>query len=76
MGSSKVPNFPSRLGRKTRSAFFTPILTSAFFTRSLRVFFKRNFTPFFLLTHYAHFLLRSATTFFTAFFVLTRFFLS
>ena len=29
------------LGRKTRSAFFTPIiLASAFFTRSLRVFFK------------------------------------
>jgi len=27
------------LGRKTRSAFFTPILVSAFFTRSLRSFF-------------------------------------
>ena len=27
------------LGRKTRSAFFTPILASAFFTRSLRVFY-------------------------------------
>ena len=26
------------LGRKTRSAFFTPILASAYFTRSLRVF--------------------------------------
>ena len=27
------------LGRKPRSAFFTPILASAYFTRSLRVFF-------------------------------------
>ena len=34
------------LGRKTRSAFFTPILASALFTRSLRVFL-RNFAPFF-----------------------------
>ena len=31
------------LGRKTRRAFFTPVLTSAFFTRSLRVF-TRFFT--------------------------------
>ena len=30
---------PGALGRKTRSAFFTPILASAFFTRSLRVFY-------------------------------------
>ena len=29
----------SHLGRKTRSAFFTPSLASAFFTRSLRVFY-------------------------------------
>ena len=28
------------LGRKTRSAFFTPVLASAFFARSLRVFLK------------------------------------
>jgi len=35
------------LERKTRSAFFTPILASAYFTRSLRVFLKRNFTRIF-----------------------------
>ena len=55
------------LGRKTRSAFFTPILASAFFTRSLRVFFKNVILRTFLLTRRACFLLRSATTLFTAF---------
>ena len=38
------------LGKKTRSAFFTPILASAFFTRSLRVFFTRSLRVFLLGT--------------------------
>ena len=57
------------VGRKTRSAFITPILASVLFTRSLRVFYV--ILRLFLLAHCARFLLRSATTFFTAFF--TRF---
>ena len=62
------------LGRKTRSAFFTPILASAFFTRSLRVFYV--ILCLFLLTHCArfftpirhHVFYRVFTRFFNAFF--------
>ena len=46
--SSSNSQLDSQLGRKTRSAFFTPIPAGAFFTRSLRVFYNDFLRAFYL----------------------------